>query len=269
MKPETWVQLARLAWFVLLAIAEVIWASQGREQDKRTGDARLLTNFGLTALILAASALLPVARITSSDLAGRLHLGVANLVQLPWLAAFALLLIVDSLAAYWVHRLMHATPVLWRVHRVHHADTAVDVSTSLRNHPLELLATVPVASLVVLLTGAPVSVVLGVQAAGIAAAIWQHADISLPARVDRALATTIFTPRLHRLHHNPERAVHDSNFGETIVLWDWLFGTLNRGEGRRPVGLKGQSLRPDHLLDQIWSPLFADRSASGATPAGP
>ena len=255
MKPDAIVQLALLAWFALLAIAEVAWARQGVEQDKQGGDARLLTNFGLTAVVLAASALLPVARMTSSDLAQRLHLGIANLVPMPWIAAFSLLLIVDSFAAYWAHRLMHATPLLWRVHRVHHADTAVDVSTSLRNHPLELLVTVPVASAVVLLIGAPVSVVLAVQTIGVAAAIWQHADITLPAGLDRALARTIFTPRLHRLHHNPERAVHDSNFGETIVLWDWLFGTLNRSEGRRPVGLGDLERRPDHLLDQIWSPL--------------
>jgi sterol desaturase/sphingolipid hydroxylase (fatty acid hydroxylase superfamily) len=257
MKPDTLVQLALLAWFVLLAVVEVVWARQGEEQDNRTGDARLLTNFGLTALILVVSALAPVARITSSDFAGRLHFGIVNLVPAPWLAVFALLLIVDSLAAYWIHRLMHSTSLLWRIHRVHHADTAVDVSTSLRNHPFELLVTVPVASLVIMLIGAPVSVVLAVQTAGVAAAIWQHADIALPSRLDRALATTIFTPRLHRLHHSSERAIHDSNFGETIVLWDWMFGTLNRSEGRRPVGLGSLERRPDHLLAQIWSPLRA------------
>lgn len=255
MTPESWVQLALLAWFVLLAIAELVWARQGVEQDRRSGDARLLTNFGLTAIVLAASALLPVARITSSEVAGGLNLGVANLVAIPWVATFALLFAVDSFAAYWAHRLMHATPLLWRVHRVHHADTAVDVSTSLRNHPFELLVTVPVASAVVLLIGAPVTVVLAVQTAGVAAAIWQHADIDLPSRLDRALATTIFTPRLHRLHHSPERAVHDSNFGETIVLWDSLFGTLNRSEERGPVGLGDMERRPDHLLEQIRSPL--------------
>ena len=255
MKPGTWVQLALLAWFVLLAVTEVVFARQDVEQDERNGDARLLTNFALTALILLASALLPVARITSSEIAGGLNLGIANLVTLPWVAAFALLFVIDSFAAYWVHRLMHATPLLWRVHRVHHADTAVDVSTSLRSHPLELLLTVPVASIVVLLIGAPVSVVLAVQTIGVAASIWQHADVSFPGGLDRTLATIVFTPRLHRLHHSPERAIHDSNFGETIVLWDWLFGTLNRSEGRHPVGLGNMEPRPDHLLEQLWSPL--------------
>ena len=257
MKPDAFVQLALLGWFVLLAIAEVVAAPPGTQRDERSGNARLLTNFGLTALIVAASAVLPIARMTASLSGERLGTGITNIVPLPWVANCALLLIVDSFAAYWIHRLMHASPLLWRVHRVHHADTAVDVSTSLRSHPLELLVTVPIASLVVLLVGAPVSAVLAVQTAVVAATIWQHANIAVPSRVDRVLAMAIVTPRLHRLHHNPERAVHDSNFGESIVLWDWMFGTLNPSEDRRPVGLGYLERRPDHLLDQIWSPLRA------------
>jgi sterol desaturase/sphingolipid hydroxylase (fatty acid hydroxylase superfamily) len=255
MRPDAFVQLALLGWFILLAFAEVAWSAKDGVPNRRSGDSRLLTNFGLTALNVAAGALVPVARITSSLVGDRFGLGIAHLVPLPWMAVFALLLLLDSFAGYWVHRLMHATPLLWRVHRVHHADSAVDVSTSLRNHPFELLLTLPVSSLVVLLVGAPVSAVLAVQTVVVAATIWQHADIALPRRVDRVLAAAIFTPRLHRLHHNPERAIHDSNFGESIILWDWMFDTLNRSEGRWPVGLGDLERRPDHLLDQIWSPL--------------
>jgi sterol desaturase/sphingolipid hydroxylase (fatty acid hydroxylase superfamily) len=255
MRPDAFVQLALLGWFILLAFAEVTWSAKDGVPNRRSGDSRLLTNFGLTALNVAAAALVPVARVTSSLVGDRFGFGIAHLVPLPWIATFALLFLLDSFAGYWVHRLMHATPLLWRVHRVHHADTAVDVSTSLRNHPFELLLTVPVSSLVVLLVGAPVSAVLAVQTVVVAATIWQHADIALPRRVDRMLAAAIFTPRLHRLHHNPQRAIHDSNFGESIILWDWMFGTLNRSEGRRPVGLGDLERRPDHLLDQIWSPL--------------
>lgn len=258
MQPDSVVQLALVGWFILLAIGEVVSAGADARQDRRSGDARLLTNFALTAFIVAAAAVLPIARMTASLSGERLGMGIANVVPLPWVACCALLLIVDSFAAFWVHRMMHAAPLLWRVHRVHHADTVVDVSTSLRNHPLELLITVPVASLVVLLIGAPVSVVLAVQTAGVAAAIWQHADIRLPRRLDRALARIVVTPRLHRLHHNPERAIHDSNFGESLTLWDWLFGTLNQSEGRQPVGLGDLERRADHLLDQIWAPLRAE-----------
>ena len=249
------VQLALVGWFILLAVAEAVAAPGDTRRREGSHDARLVTNFGLTAFNVAASALLPIAQITSSVVGDRLGLGVANIVPLPWIVTFALLFLLDSFAGYWVHRLMHAAPLLWRVHRVHHADRAVDVSTSLRNHPLEFLVTVPVSSVVVLLIGAPLSAVIAVQSIVVAATIWQHADIALPRRGDRVLARAIFTPRLHRLHHNPERAIHDTNFGESIILWDWLFGTLNRSDGRRAVGLGDMEPRPDHLLEQLWSPL--------------
>jgi sterol desaturase/sphingolipid hydroxylase (fatty acid hydroxylase superfamily) len=250
-------QLLLLGWFILLALAELMFGRDGGERGTGSGDARLLTNFGLTASVLGVSALLPLARITSSVAGQRFDLGIANLVPLPMVAIFATLLILDSFAAYWAHRLLHATPLLWRLHRVHHADSAVDVSTSLRNHPGELLVTVPVSAFVILLVGAPVSVVMVEQTIIVAATIWQHADIALPPRLDAVLARVIITPRLHRLHHNPERPVHDSNFGDSIALWDWMFGTLNLTGGRNPVGLNGQRARADHLLDQIWSPLRA------------
>jgi sterol desaturase/sphingolipid hydroxylase (fatty acid hydroxylase superfamily) len=248
--------LALLGWFAVLAIAEVFCADTG-ESRTGTNDSRLVTNFGLTILVLLAGTVAPFANVGASTLGARLNIGFAQELLLPWAVLFALMLLAQTFVAYWLHRLMHRTPLLWRVHRVHHADSSVDVSTSLRSHPLELLLTLPASALVILLVGAPVSVVLGVQALLTGSAIWQHADIRLPARIERALSYAIFTPRLHRLHHNPQRPVHDSNYGELLILWDWLFGTLNRSEGRRPVGLERQAGRPDHLLDQIVSPLYA------------
>ena len=246
--------LLLLGWFVLLAICELIGARKGVAPEP-VGNSRLLTNFGLAALVLAAAAILPVSRIGSSAFAQKFGLGIGQHAHFPWLAMFCFAFIADSFAAYWLHRLMHAQPLLWRIHRVHHADTQVDVSTSLRNHPLELVVTAPVAAIVVLLIGAPPSAVIAAQSLSVAAALWQHADIHLPAGVESKLAWMIVTPRLHRLHHHPERQLHDSNFGELIVLWDRMFGTLNSSEGRRAVGLENQSSAADRLFEQIWSPL--------------
>jgi sterol desaturase/sphingolipid hydroxylase (fatty acid hydroxylase superfamily) len=246
--------VALITWFALLAIAEFL-AARKRGPSCNGSDSRLVTNFGLAAIGLVASSLLPLANLSSAAFSERLGIGISRHVAVPWVAMFALTAIAQTFAAYWVHRAMHQTSLLWRVHRVHHADSAVDVSTSLRNHPFELLLTVPVSALVVLLLGAPVSVVVAFQTLIVAAAIWQHADIDLPLRLDRMLAVAIVTPRLHRLHHNPERPVHDSNFGELVTVWDRLFGTLNLSEARGRVGLDHQAARPDNLLEQIWSPV--------------
>jgi sterol desaturase/sphingolipid hydroxylase (fatty acid hydroxylase superfamily) len=250
---DSFIAWGLLAWFAALAIAEALL--EKRELRAASSDGRLLTNFGLAALTITASGLLPLANIGSSLAAQGLGLGVAR--SLPWVAVFALTLVAQTLASYWLHRLMHRTPLLWRVHRVHHADGLVDVSTSFRNHPFELLLTIPVAALIILIIGAPVSVVLATETFLFAAALWEHADIRLPHRIDRTLSLVLVTPRLHRLHHNPGRALHDSNYCNSIIIWDRLFGTLSDKPDRLPVGLEGQVDRPDHFLEQILSPLHA------------
>ena len=252
MTRDALINLALVGWFVALAVAETAFARRGQPGEP-SDDGRLLTNFGLTALVLLTSGLLPLASIATAKASA--GIGIAYRVHLAWPAIFALTLLCQTFAAYWAHRWMHLSPLLWRVHRVHHADTAVDVSTSLRNHPLELLVTVPISALVIVVLGAPVSVVVAVQSLLVAAAIWEHADVVLPKRLDGSLALLLVTPRLHRLHHSPDRRNHDSNYGNSLTLWDRLFGTLNGRQERLEVGLNGQRAAPNHLLAQILSPL--------------
>lgn len=254
MNRETVIEVGLVGLFVLLAFAEALSPASNRQVP--SGDRRLVTNFVLTGLVLFAGGLLPLARITSSIGAERLGLGLGHAVAPPWGVIFIATLLLDSFASYWVHRLMHAAPLLWRLHRVHHADSAVDVSTSFRNHPLELLVTVPSSALVVLVLGTPPSVMLLAQTIFTAATMWEHADLRLPTAWDRALSFAIITPSLHRVHHSVERLEHDSNFGDFLTVWDCLFGTLKRSSSRNPVGLVGERARNDHLLDQMFSPLY-------------
>jgi sterol desaturase/sphingolipid hydroxylase (fatty acid hydroxylase superfamily) len=246
--------LALVGWFVLLALAELLFAGGRREP---VNDRRLVTNFGLALIILFAGSMVPLAKLSASAVGRSLGIGLAHVVTLPWPAVLAAAVIVESLASYWAHRLMHRAPLLWRIHRVHHSDDAVDVSTSYRNHPFELLVTMPVSAAVVLVLGTPATVVLATQTLLTAATLWQHADIALPDRLERALGWIMVTPRLHRLHHDRERATHDSNYGELLIVWDRLYGTFNGAEGRRRVGLDDQVAPPDGLLQQIWSPIYA------------
>jgi|SRR5581483_3143829 len=248
--------LALLAWFVALALVEAAVSRHSRRSERSTSDARLVTNFGFAALLLIAGAVPPLANVAAAASSRGLHMGLASRIAIPWLALLALTLTVQTFASYWAHRLMHQNRLLWRIHRVHHADSAVDVSTSLRNHPLELFVTVPTAGLVTLAIGAPLSVVTASSTIFVGATIWEHAEISLPPRMERMLSSLILTPRLHRLHHNPERAIHDSNFGTLFTAWDRLFGTLCEIKERKKVGLDDERVRPDHFVDQIRSPLL-------------
>jgi sterol desaturase/sphingolipid hydroxylase (fatty acid hydroxylase superfamily) len=249
--------LVLVGWFVALAIVEAATERSSRPSATPDADARFITNFGLTALLLITSAVLPLTNVAAAASSEGLGIGLASHVAMPWLAILGLTLLGQTFGSYWVHRWMHHVPFIWRVHRVHHADTAVDVSTSLRNHPLELLVTVPVSALVILAIGAPISVVAVSQTIIVAATIWEHADIFLPPRIDRVVATIFITPRFHRRHHNPERNIHDNNYGTLFTIWDRLFGTLCVMDGNGNVGLEGQVARPDHFIDQIRSPIYA------------
>jgi len=247
--------LGLVAWFFLLAIAE-LYAARRRPAAEPAGDGRLITNFGLGVLVLASNSLIPMMKVGTSFFGEWAEVGFAVRYAWPGLLAVGVLLLADSLATYWTHRAMHAVPWLWRIHRVHHTDAAVDVSTSLRNHPLELLVTIPVSVAVIVIVGAPPTAVLAAQTIMVAASIWQHADIELP-RAERALAPLLITPTIHRLHHSPERRLHDSNYGELITLWDRLFGTFSRPRARARVGLENQIAPSDRLLQQLWSPIYA------------
>lgn len=121
---------------------------------------------------------------------------------------------------------MHAVPVLWRIHRVHHTDPVLDISTGLRHHPLEHLVGAPVALAVVALLGLPLWAALLTDAVLLAGALLKHLDGDLPAPVERWAALLLATPTVHRLHHSAAVAETDSSFGNLVIVWDRLFGTF-------------------------------------------
>lgn len=140
-----------------------------------------------------------------------------------WLVTF----IVLDLWRYWEHRFYHQFSLLWRLHRVHHSDTEIDVTTAERHHPIDLL----VGTLVLMaLTSA-----LGLPAAGLAiyllaatvVSLWSHANLTLPERLDRALRRVVVTPSLHAVHHSSLQAQTDTNYGSVLTVWDRLFGTYS------------------------------------------
>jgi sterol desaturase/sphingolipid hydroxylase (fatty acid hydroxylase superfamily) len=165
------------------------------------------------------------------------------------------LLLVRSLAAYWLHRMFHTAPWLWRIHRVHHADTAIDCTTALRNHFVELPFATMLAVLVILALGPPMPIVAAVEAVLVMANFWQHAAIRLPESLARRLEWVVITPRLHLLHHAQARQDHDTNFGDVFSLWDRLFGTFGAPRSVPiTVGLPDEGPGAQSLAHQLASP---------------
>lgn len=154
-----------------------------------------------------------------------MQIGLFNQLALPlWLEVIVVLVLLD-LVIYWQHRFFHRVPILWRLHRMHHTDVGVDVTTALRFHPLEILLSLMIKSSAVLLLGAPVIAVLLFEVLLNGLAMFNHSNFNLPQFVDAKLRKTLVTPDMHRVHHSVLGDEHNSNFGFNLSCWDRLFGS--------------------------------------------
>jgi len=166
--------------------------------------------------------------------------------------------------AVWLeHVASHRIPLLWRFHRMHHADTGFDVTTGLRFHPVEILFSMLWKSAVVLALGPPVVAVLVFEIVLNGTAMFNHSNVRLPLHVDRKLRRRLVTPDMHRVHHSTIRRETDSNFGFNLPLWDRLFGTYNaqpaKGHEGMDIGLEQwRGSEPASLGWALWLPFRRD-----------
>jgi sterol desaturase/sphingolipid hydroxylase (fatty acid hydroxylase superfamily) len=146
------------------------------------------------------------------------------------LAALAVVfgVLVLDLQRYWLHRLLHGVPILWRCHALHHSDREVDVSTGYRHHPFEIVVVALVLPFSALALAIPGLVIIVYGAIDAMAAVFQHGNVKIPPRLERVLAPVIVTPAMHRMHHSLDRSEADSNFGQIFSFWDRLFATYTK-----------------------------------------
>ncbi|WP_299860623.1 sterol desaturase family protein [uncultured Hoeflea sp.] len=212
---------------ILLALLETIIALRAEGAMRRR---RWPANFALTAINIVVLGALPLGAVAAADLARSLDIGLLNWLDAPFAAALALTFLARSFGAWGVHYAMHNVPLLWRVHRVHHTDTHLDVSTTVRFHPLEFLISAPVAIGIVIALGLPPAAVMLFELVDAGIAVFSHANIRLPAGFERLLNRIIITPNMHRIHHSTVERETNSNYGATLVIWDRVFGTYQRKE---------------------------------------
>ena len=163
--------------------------------------------------------------------------GLLNLVVVPQWVAILVAVIVLDLIIYAQHVLFHAIPVLWRLHRVHHADLDFDVSTGIRFHPLEILLSMVIKLLAVAVLGAPALAVMMFEVLLNATSMFNHSNIRLPAALDARLRRVLVTPDMHRVHHSIVVRETNSNFGFNLPWWDSLFGTYRAQPAAGHVGM--------------------------------
>ncbi|MEX1215783.1 sterol desaturase family protein [Saccharospirillum sp.] len=217
----------RGAVFIVILLAVAVWEIVAeRRHQSISRRQRWPANLAIVVLdTMVVRLVFPLAGVGAAFLASERGWGLFNIVETPvWLALVLSVLILD-LAIYFQHRLFHAIPWLWRLHRMHHADLEFDVTTGLRFHPLEILISMGIKLIAVMLLGAPAVSVIIFEVILNATSMFNHGNVNLPASVDRWLRFLLVTPDMHRVHHSIVRRETDSNFGFNIPWWDRLFGT--------------------------------------------
>ena len=177
--------------------------------------------------------------------------GLFNAVAWPaWLEIIVAILILDFLI-WGQHLITHKVPILWRLHRVHHADVDMDVTTAIRFHPVEIALSMILEIGVVYLLGPAAIAVIVFEILLNGTAMFNHANLRLPLWLDAIVRRVLVTPDMHRVHHSVHRDEHDSNYGFALSIWDRMFGTYiaqpREGHDDMAVGLEWQDDRPARL----------------------
>lgn len=272
MKPWIWTPAVVVATFVTLFALE---RSFPLRPTRRSLAGRLAINLALSGLAFAVAGLVvrPWA-LRSLDWASGKPFGLLYFVHIPaWAKAVSGFLLLDLSFYYW-HVVNHKIPVLWRFHNVHHIDPELDVSTGFRFHFGEVLLSTVFRVAQVSLFGISFATFATYELVFQVETLFQHSNLHLPIRLERALNRVLVTPRMHGIHHSQVRQEDLSNFGVVFSWWDWLHRTLglNIAQARIEIGIPGYSSPEDNRLSFIL-PFMKQRDywrrPDGSVPARP
>ncbi len=236
--------MIRLVAFAAIFAAMLLWEWFAPRRPLAVARAqRWSSNLGLMVINTVALRLLfPAAAVGFALSAEALGFGLFHWLAWPPLLELVLGVLLLDLAIYGQHLLMHRVPLLWRLHRVHHADLDFDLTTAVRFHTLEILLSMLIKWGVILLLGPAVLAVLIFEVLLNGMAVFNHANVSLPARAERAVRALLVTPDMHRVHHSAIMRETNSNYGFNLSLWDRLFGTYTaqpaQGHDGMTIGLE-------------------------------
>ncbi len=240
----------RLSFFVgvFTVIATWEWLAPRRERLLSRA-VRWSNNLGLVALnTLLLRLIFPAAAVGVAATAAQEGWGLLNHTDLSVAARVVIAVVAMDFVIWLQHVMVHAIPLLWRLHRVHHADLDYDVTTGARFHPIEIILSMLIKFATILLLGPPVAAVVIFEVLLNAMAMFNHGNIHLPEPIDRLLRLLVITPDMHRVHHSTAEDEANSNFGFNLSVWDRLFGTyIEQPRG----GQEGMTLGIDHYRDPV------------------
>lgn len=221
---------------------------------------RQLTNLTLGAGSLAAANLVQRAVIEPLLARDAGRTGLARLLP-PRARGVAAFLVLDWMM-YWWHRATHQLDPLWRLHRVHHVDMDLDMSTALRFHALDQLVSAPMRALMIVVSGADARSHGAWNAFFFASVLFHHSNIRLPRRFDCIVALVLTSPRMHGIHHMARRDATDSNWTSGLSFWDRLHGTFRLGPSPEALAIGVPAYAEDMRAGALMSLPFTGGDAA-------
>lgn len=230
--------------FIVMAAWEMIQPCRKQSIRRRW---RWPNNLGVVVVdSLLLRIVFPIGAVGLALLAEARGFGLFNVVSLPAWVGVVLSVVILDFAIYLQHVLFHAVPGLWRLHRMHHADLEIDVTTGLRFHPIEILLSILIKFSVVAVLGAPALSVLIFEVLLNASSMFNHSNVRIPFGIDRVLRWFVVTPDMHRIHHSILTRETNSNFGFNLPWWDHLLGTYR---AQPEAGHEGMTIGIEQFRD--------------------
>ncbi len=255
--------ILRLTFFlsilIILIMAEILFPKKKRIHNRKD---RWITN-GLITLINTASVnivhiAIPLIAIVAAIDVSNGKMGLFNIINFPiWIEIILTVIILDFII-WGQHLLSHKIPFVWRFHRMHHTDRDLDVTTAVRFHPFEIIFSmfIKITSIYILGASAIAVIIFEIMLNGMA--MFNHANLRIPFRIENILRKFIVTPDLHRIHHSIYIDEHNKNFGFSLSIWDKVFKCYldqpRDGHKDMKLGLKWQNDKPTKLGWSLWIP---------------
>jgi sterol desaturase/sphingolipid hydroxylase (fatty acid hydroxylase superfamily) len=249
--------------FLTLAIIELLAPRLEREEMRGAlKSRRWITNLSMVVISsLALRVIFPLAAVGTATWAASHGYGLFPMLGISPIISGVVAFIVLDFAVWFEHVMSHRIELLWRIHRMHHADTGFDLTTALRFHPIEIILSMFWKAAVIVVLGPPVVAVLIFEIILNGAAMFNHANIKLPLKLDNMIRKLIVTPDMHRVHHSTLSAETNSNYGFNLSIWDRLFGTYiaqpKSGHDTVKIGLETwRDKKPSTLLWALKVPFL-------------
>jgi sterol desaturase/sphingolipid hydroxylase (fatty acid hydroxylase superfamily) len=229
----------RLGFFLVIFAVMAVWEIKAPRRALTVSKAmRWANNLALVALnTLLLRLLFPAAAVGVAAFTSAQGWGLLNYFQVPFWSALVVSLVAMDFVIWLQHVMVHAVPLLWRLHRVHHADLDYDVTTGARFHPVEIVLSLLIKFAIILMLGPPTVAVILFEVILNGMAMFNHGNVRLPEAVDRPLRLLLVTPDMHRVHHSVEDDEANSNFGFNLSIWDRLLGTYRDQPRKGHLGM--------------------------------